>query len=151
MRTSKKEFKKQIIEKISKMESNTFLFPKSWANMIDMIDYNWSYKTYNSGSVGINRYHNIEIHKEGIKIIDINFRSNDMITVVQDLAERQITLKDINYYITAIYDELHSFKNHNEGKRKIRKEISQKLVDIKTNQDELKVLRQQLIDSKTAI
>jgi len=42
---------------------------------------------------------------------------------------------------------MHSFKNHNEGKRDIRKKINERLSNIERLKKEIEKLRQQLIDS----
>lgn len=141
----KSEVKKQILEKIAIMEQNTFLFPLSWTKTIDMIDEDWSYKTYNSGSKGTERYHNIEIHMFQTKALDINFRG-DSIHVVQDLDSRAVTLNDVLKYVTAIFEEKHSFKNHNEGKRKIRETINRKTDEIEQLRKDIVLLKTQLND-----
>lgn len=143
---SKKEQIKSIFEKIEKMETNTFLFPESWSDKIDMIDYDWSYRTYNSGNVGKNRYHNIEIYNEDEIILTIDFR-REKVEVVQDLSKPTTTAKEVHFYIEAIYNELHSFKNHTEGKRDIRNKINAKIREIKKSNEDLVKLRKQLKDS----
>lgn len=141
----KSEVKKQILEKIAIMEQNTFLFPPSWSNTIDMIDEDWSYKTYNSGSKGVSRYHNIEIHVANKKILDMNFRGNS-IEVVQNLDNKAVSFNDVLKYVTTIFDEKHSFKNHSEGKRKIRESINQKTQKIEQMKNDIALLKNQLID-----
>lgn len=143
----KSEIKKQILEKISIMEQNTFLFPLSWSEKIEMEDYPWSYRTYNSGHKGISRYHNIEIHVGNNKILDINFRNNN-IEIVQNLDLKTVTYLDVLNYVSIIFDEKHSFKNHSEGKRKIRKTITEKTDLIKRTLAEVELLKQRLIDFK---
>lgn len=143
----KSEIKKQILEKISIMEQNTFLFPLSWSEKIEMEDYSWSYKTYNSGSKGVSRYHNIEIYNSDIKILDINFR-NSNIEIIQNLDLKAITYLDVLNYVSIIFDEKHSFKNHSEGKRKIRKSINEKKQLVKNNLKEIELLEQRLLDFK---
>lgn len=147
---SKKQLKESIIEKIEKMEQNTFLFPHSWSDEVDMIDEDWKYKTYNSGSTGSRRYHNFEIYEEGQKIHDINFRG-EQIEITQDLEKKAITLKEVEYYISAIYEEKHSFKNHNEGRRRIRKDLDQKRKDLISIKEQIEVLKKKLFDSKKKI
>jgi hypothetical protein len=141
----KSEVKNQILEKIAIMEQNTFLFPPSWSDTIDMIDEDWSYKTYNSGSKGISRYHNIEIHYFNKKILDINFRGNS-IQVIQDLDNKTVSFNDVLKYVTSIFDEKHSFKNHNEGKRKIRESINKNTQQIEQLKKDIALLKTQLID-----
>ena len=147
-RITKKQLKAEIIQMIEAIEQNTFLFPLSWSDKIQMTNYDWEYKTYNSGSVGVNRYHNIEIHEREETVLIIDFRRENTIEVTQDLAKNNITLRQVHFYISAIYEELHTFKNHNEGARKIRKNITKKLAQIRTEKKELAVLRQQLTDLK---
>jgi len=72
---------------VRSVENNTFLFPKSWSETIDMTDYTWSYRTYHSGSIGNSRYHNIEIYVLGKKLLEILFRG-DKIEFSQDLSEK---------------------------------------------------------------
>jgi len=146
----KSEIKTAILEKISVMEQNTFLFPKSWSNTIEMINEDWSYRTYNAERYGSDRYHNIEIFILNKKVLDINFRGNS-IEVVQDLDKSPVTLKNILEYVTKIYEELHSFKNHKEGKRKIRTEINQAQLSIKKLEEEIKSLKIQLTDADKVI
>jgi len=141
----KKQIKTAILEKISTMEQNTFLFPKYWSNTIEMTNEDWSYRTYNSGSNGVNRHHNIEIFILNKKVLEINFRGNS-IEVIQDLDKKPITLKNVLDYVTSIYEELHSFKNHKEGKRKIRTEINQANLSIKQLEEKIRDLKLQLID-----
>ncbi len=148
MPTIKSKLKQEILDKISIMENNTFLFPKSWSDKIDMIDEEWSYKTYNNGEVGDNRYHNLEIHVEDDTILNVGFRGN-RIQVIQDLDKKQTSIKDVLFYVTKIYEELHSFKNHDEGKRDIRKKITQAKQRKKQADEDIKELKQQLIDLKT--
>lgn len=147
MNTIKSKLKKEILDKISIMENNTFLFPKSWSDKIDMINEDWSYRTYHSGSTGGSRYHNLEIYTEGEKFLDIGFRGNS-IRIEQDLDNKQIGFEDILFYVSAIFKELHSFKNHNEGKRVIRKKISEKMEAKKRIIKEIVDLKQQIIDFK---
>lgn len=146
MRTTKKQYKKQIIEKIEVMEQNTFLFPKSWSDLVQMANHDWQYKTYNSGQTGASRYHNIEIHQAGVKILDINFR-NERIEIIQDLAEKQRTISEVSFYVSAIFAELHTFNSNDESKRQIRKAIAKKLEDIKDAKKQLAELEQKLIDA----
>lgn len=141
------KIKNEILEKISKMENNTFLFPLSWSDKVQMKDHDWSYKLYNSGSKGTNRYHNIEIYSKNEKLIEINFRGNKIQTI-QDLSEKIIRINDVYFYVSAIYDEMHSFENHDEGKRKIRVEIEEAYSNIKKIEDSIIVLKRRLIDSK---
>ena len=141
----KLDVKKQILEKITIMEQNTFLFPKSWSETIDIIDEEWSYRTYNSGGFGNSRYHKVEIYLINKKILDINFRGTE-IEVIQNLDVKPITYSDILKYITYIFNEKHSFKNHNEGKRKIRESIKRKIQDIETAKKLIIELKQQLAD-----
>lgn len=141
----KQEIKKQIFEKIEIMEQNSFLFPKSWSEQIDMIDFDWSYKTYNAGYLGKSRYHTIEIYSLSSKEFEILIRGNE-IQVIQNLDKKQISYNDIYYYITAIFNEKHSFKNHSEGKRKIRENIKNKLSNISSLKTEITTLRKQLSD-----
>jgi len=143
----KSEIKKQILEKISIMEQNTFLFPLSWSEKTDMEDYSWSYKTYNSGSKGVSRYHNIEIHNGNDKILDINFR-NSNIEIIQNLDLKTVTYLDVLKYVSIIFDEKHSFKNHSEGKRKIRNSINEKKQLVKNTLKEIELLEQRLLDFK---
>ncbi len=141
----KNKIKLEILEKISIMEQNTFLLPVSWSEMTDMIEGDWSYKTYNSGNKGMYRYHNLEIWQTNKKIIDINFRGTE-IEVVRNLDFKPINYKDVLFYVTSIFNEKHSFKNHSEGKRKIRENINKKLLLIETTKKEISVLKQQLTD-----
>jgi hypothetical protein len=146
MKNEKSKLKDEVLSKISIMENNTFLFPISWSEKTDMVNEEWSYKTYNSGNKGLQRYHNFEIYINDKKIVDIQFRGNS-IQILQDLSEKQITLKTVSFYISTIFKEMHSFKNHNEGKRDIRKKINERLSNIERLKKEIEKLRQQLIDS----
>ena len=144
----KSEIKSQILQKIEIMEQNTYLFQKSWSNNIEMIDFDWNYRTYNSGTIGVNRYHNIEIFTLNKKILEMLFRGNS-IHIIQDLDAKPINLKDVLFYVEAIFEEKHSFKNHNEGKRKIRETITMKMAGIESAKNEIIALKQQLIDINT--
>lgn len=143
----KLEAKNKIFDMIGKMETNTFLFPKSWSDKIQMTDYEWSYKTYNAEKIGKDRYHNFEIYNGSTKILDINFRGYE-IEVEQNIFKKQITYKDVLFYIEAIFNELHSFKNNSEGIKKIRKDIQYIKESIMQKQKELKDLEKRLLDSK---
>jgi len=112
-----------------------------------MEDYVWSYKTYNSGSKGVSRYHNIEIYNSSSKVLDINFR-NSNIEIIQNLDLKPVTYLDVLNYVSIIFDEKHSFKNHNEGKRKIRSSINEKKRFIQNTLKEIELLEQRLIDFK---
>ena len=147
MKNTNKDLKQEILKMISDMENNTFLFPHSYSETIDMIDLEYSYRTYNNGARGESRYHNVEIYVEGSKILEINFSGNT-ISYKHDIDKKPLKLKEIHSYILDIYNEKHSFKNHNEGRRNIRKKIKEKRLIIKTAKQEIEYLNKQLLDSK---
>ena len=145
--TKKQAAAERVRNLIAQMEQNTFLFPKGWSDTIQMTHFEWAYRAYHAGHVGDARYHNVEIFLLGKKIMEIAFRGNK-IEVQQDLSQKAVTIDEVEYYITEIYNEMHTFKNHASGVREIRKKLVDKLQSIKQLNNEVQDLKQQICHSK---
>lgn len=141
---NKKEIKEDILRMITQMECNTFLLPDSWSENIQMQHKDYMYRTY-VGTRGNSRYINLEKYIGNEKQLSILFRGNKIELSDGDIF-KPINIKEIYNFIKEVYDELHSFKNHNEGARRIRKEISSRLQTISNAQNDIKKLKQQLED-----
>jgi len=139
----KKELKKEILKFIENMEGNTFLLPESWSEEIQMETEDFAYKTYVGGR-GNGRYINIQITNG----VEITFRKNDIFVNNEDVFSKRITPQKVYDIVSAIYKEKHSFKNHSEGERKIRKEITKNKKTIKRIKKETDDLTKRLNDKK---
>jgi len=140
--------KKQLEEinvLISKMEQNHFLLPDSWSDTIEMTNHEWSYRTYVAAprNLRVDRYINIEIYVGTKKIHDINFRGNDII-IEKKLGGKSLSVTKVLFYVGEIFKEKHSFENHYQGKRKIRKEISRLNEDLRSIKKQIQSKKNEL-------
>ena len=62
--------------------------------------------------------------------------------------QKQTTLKDILFYVEAIFKEKHSFKNNSEGLKKIRKTLEQRLTEKNNIEKDILNLKNQITDFK---
>lgn len=145
---NRKQIIAQLIERISVMEHNDYLLPQTWSDIIDMTFHDWSYKTYKGDGRGKDRYINIHIVKAGADVLVIEFRSNDSIYLIQPESTKMYKISDALDFINAIYEEKHSFENHNEGARKLRKDIREKQQRVKDYLKEIEGLKKQLTGLK---
>lgn len=140
-----KQIKEEIIKMIKSMENNTFLLPESWSDLVQMSSQDYSYRTY-VGSRGNGRYINIEKYIDGGKVLSVEIRGNDIYISDHNLFKN---IKPIYVYefIKEVYKEKHSFENHNEGQRKVRKKIADLNKQISQNKKDITKLEQELLDS----
>ncbi len=141
----KQKMIQDILNKISIMEQNTFLMPIGFSDKTEMTNHEWSYRSYTSDKKGDNRYCTIEIYLDSELICKIIFHGNN-IKIDQYFNEKQKGLKEVNYYISEIFEELHSFKNHNEGIKKLRKDLSQKKIDLLNAKNDVEFLQKRIKD-----
>lgn len=142
---TKKEIKNEILDKVSKMELNSYLFPVGHTQTINMTNYEWSYRTYNNGSTGERRYHIIEIVKEQKTTLKLIIHG-DTITYEQPIGEKILRPKDILFYVNEIYEEKHSFRDDNGGVKKLRKELNSLFKQKRSVDKDIELKRKQIED-----
>lgn len=134
-----------ILEFIRKMESNTFLLKDSWSDPIPMITTDYEYKTYVGHRGDKERYINIILLQLGVQKINIEFRKNTI--HISKPIDFKFSIDDLFNIIESIFNEVHSFKNHNEGLRSVRAKIIDCKKSIESKEKELDRLQQELKDA----
>lgn len=137
---------RQIIEMIDTMETNTFLFPVGWGDIIQTSNEPWSYRMYNSGSKGKNRYHTFEIYEDAKKVLTIKFSGNNVL--IDHSMKRAFTSTQVLEYVQGIWKELHSFGNHAEGMRTLRVELNKVKKEIDTKKLEAEQIQERITNYK---
>lgn len=143
---SKQELKDDIIRMVSLMEQNTFLLPDGWSDNIQMASCNAMYRTYVQKR-GVNRYMALEYDDEKSKV-RLTISRDSVGTTETNLLSKRTTVKEAHRIVSAIYNEMHSFKDGAEGKASIRKEIREKRKKISDLKAEIVALEQRLVDAE---
>ncbi len=136
----KEELLKEIERMVTAMNANTFLLPNGWSDRIDMDLQDWSYVTYCSRSTSL--YINIDIYKEEEKIFEFHFNFGKI--NVTSLLGVSVTPKKMYDYIKLIYDEKHSFSEHDEGLKSLREKLRDERNKIKSANKQIKELTSQM-------
>lgn len=138
--------KQELLEMIKQMEQNTFLLPDNWSDYIQLKNTQEKYKSY-VGKRGQERYICFEYVLEDKSIIKIKI-SQDSISVENiDIFEPLKNYRQkISYVLENIYKEVYSFSENGEELRKIRQEIGEREDRITKEKEEIKKLKQRLID-----
>lgn len=134
-----------ILDFIRKMEQNTFLLKDSWSETVPLLKSEYEYRTYVSIRGDKGRYIDIELYKLGVKFLDIKFRENDIL--LNKPVHVNFSINDVYDIVEMIFEEVHSFRNHDEGLRKLKQDIINKKKRIKDDQSELSKLEQRLKDA----
>jgi len=138
---TKKEQRQEVERLMLIMESNHFLLPDSFSDLIELDLSNFSYKTY-VGTRGKGRYIHIEITKDNEEKLTINFHGQK-ITTDEDVSKISAISTILNY-VELIYKEKHSFENHETGIKDLKKKIRREKDTIKSAQKEIESLRNQI-------
>ena len=134
-----------ILELIRKMESNTFLLKDSWSETIPMITTDYEYRTYVGQRNDKDRYINIQLFKLGIEKVEILFRKKEI--HISKPIDFKFDINDLFNIVESIFNEVHSFKNHNEGLRLVKSKIIDCKRSIKLEEERLVKLQQELSDA----
>lgn len=140
---SEKKVKDRLNNLVNKMAQNSFLMPDSFSDVIDLQANEYSYKTYVGTRELSGRYIIIYITLEGEDIIEVVF-SRDEEIIVKKSIDVVFSLRKFLELFELIYEEKHSFSNHDEGARKLRKSIREAKGRIKTIEKEIQSYRDQL-------
>ena len=103
---TKGEQRQEVVRLMLIMESNHFLLPDGFSDLIELDLSNFSYKTY-VGTRGKGRYIHIEITKDNEEKLTINFH-NEKITTDEDLSKIS-SISTILNYVELIYKEKHRY------------------------------------------
>lgn len=134
-----------IVDLIRKMESNTFLLKDSWSETIPMITTDYEYRTYVGKRTDKDRYINIELFKLGIQKVEILFRKKEI--HISKPIDFKFDINDVFNIVESIFNEVHSFKNHDEGLRLVKSKIIDCKRSIKLEEERLVKLQQELSDA----
>lgn len=134
-----------IVDLIRKMESNTFLLKDSWSETIPMITTDYEYRTYVGQRTDKDRYINIELFKLGIQKVEILFRKKEI--HISKPIDFKFDINDVFNIVESIFNEVHSFKNHDEGLRLVKSKIIDCKRSIKLEEERLVKLQQELSDA----
>ena len=134
-----------IVDLIRKMESNKFLLKDSWSETIPMITTDYEYRTYVGQRTDKDRYINIELFKLGIQKVEILFRKKEI--HISKPIDFKFDINDVFNIVESIFNEVHSFKNHDEGLRLVKSKIIDCKRSIKLEEERLVKLQQELSDA----
>ena len=140
---SEKKVKDRLNNLVNKMAQNSFLMPDAFSDVIDLQANDYSYKTYVGNRCLSSRYVIIYITLEGEDIIEVVFSRNEDIIIKKSI-DVVFSLAKFLKLIELIYEEKHSFSNHNEGSRKLRKSIREAKEKIKNIEKEIQSYKDQL-------
>ena len=140
---SEKKVKDRLNNLVNKMAQNSFLMPDAFSDVIDLQANDYSYKTYVGKRDLTSRYIIVYITLEGEDIIEVIFRNKEDIIIKKSI-DVVFSLAKVLKLIELIYEEKHSFSNHNEGARKLRKSIREAKERIKTIEKEIQSYKDQL-------
>ena len=115
-----------ILDFIRKMEQNTFLLNDGFSDTTPLLSAEYEYRTYVGGRGDNARYIQIELSRLGIKEIEIKIRGKDIL--IEKKIDKTFSINDCYNIIELIFNEVHSFKNHDEGIRKIKNDIIKKRI-----------------------
>ena len=135
-----------ILEIIRKMESNTFLLKDSWSDNVELINSDYIYKTYVGRRGDTDRYIVFEIRDKKENIVKVSFFKNNV--SLEKPLELKFSIDDVIKVLEEIFNEMHSFKNHSEGLRKVKQKITEARNRIKSSEAEIKKLNAELEDYK---
>lgn len=139
----KEDYIKEVMRMVKVMNGNHFLLPRTWSETIDIDLKDWSYRTYCADtSSSESLYIHIEIHKDEKQVVNFHFNKSDII--ISTSVENNITAKDMYDYISTIYNEKHSFSEHNEGLKALRKKIRKQKSIIKSAEKEIDMLEKEV-------
>jgi hypothetical protein len=133
----------RLNELVNKMAENSFLMPDGFSDVIDLQANDYSYKTYVGNRRLHDRYIGIYIMLDGKEITEVFFSSDGRIIVKKEVSVN-LSMNKFLELVELIYNEKHSFANHNEGARKLRKSIREATQKIKSIEKEIKSYREQL-------
>jgi hypothetical protein len=133
----------RLNELVNKMAENSFLMPDGFSDVIDLQANDYSYKTYVGNRSLRDRYIGIYIVLGGEEITEVFFSSDGRIIVKKEVSVN-LSMNKFLELVELIYNEKHSFVNHNEGARKLRKSIREATQRIKSIEKEIKSYREQL-------
>lgn len=142
---TEEDIKNEILDKISKMELNTYLFPVGYTQAVNMTNYEWSYRTYNNGSTGAGRYHTIEIVEEGKTILRLLI-GNDIVNYIYYIGEKNLKPEEVLFYVNEIFKEKHSFQDSNEGLKNLRGELNALFNQKESINNDIELKRKQIED-----
>lgn len=134
-----------IVDLIRKMESNKFLLKDSWSETIPMMTTDYEYRTYVGQRTDKDRYINIELFKLGIQKVEILFRKKEI--HISKPIDFKFDINDVFNIVESIFNEVHSFKNHDEGLRLVKSKIIDCKRSIKLEEERLVKLQQELSDA----
>jgi hypothetical protein len=147
---NQKELLQETLSMIDKMSQNTYLLPNGWSDKIEMSNFDWCYKTYVSESTRskIGRYINIDIYNENNDKTNEFLIRSEKIEVSHVLGQKPIDIKTVNFYISEIFKEKHSFENHVEGVKPLKVKIKRANEQIKSYQKDIEDYKNQIEDLK---
>ncbi len=137
---NKKQYLEEIDRMIKVMYQNHFLLPNSWSDTINLDEHDWSYRTYCSRDNSM--YITLEIFEDAKKVYDIKFRSNEI--ELNCPLGKVLKESDVYNYLKVIYDEKHSFSEHNEGIKSLRAKITQERTNIRNSNTKIEEYKNQI-------
>lgn len=138
-----------ILDFIRKMEQNTFLLKDNYSDTIPLLSCDYEYRTYVGNRGDKDRFINIDLFQLGVEKLKIQFRKNEI--RLDKPVDYKFSIDDAYKIVELIFEEVHSFKNHDEGVRKLKQSIINKQKRIKQEQEELSKMQIQLKDALTLI
>ena len=135
-----KQYLEEIDKMIKVMYQNHFLLPNSWSDTINLDEHDWSYRTYCDRSSRI--YINLEIYEDAKKVYDVKFRSHEI--ELNCPLGKVLKESDVYNYVKIIYDEKHSFSEHDTGIKSLSAKITQEKRAIKNSTEKIENYKKEI-------
>jgi len=143
--SKKQEQIKEIISLVERMEVNTFLLPDSWSDNINMQDRDICYRTYVQRR-GSHRYMQFDF-KGGKYDYSLGIRGDRVILNDYDFL-RTISLSKVLDDMSAMYEDVKSFKSLSECLTKLRNELAGKRKNLQETKNDIKKLEEEIPNYK---